>query len=56
VDDFSQYVAKSFLLTQTSSGNVETTQLRFGSPLRDPFVDPSPHLFGFRPLVCESPG
>jgi len=32
----------------TSSGKFRNTQLRFGSPRRDPFFDPSPPLFGFR--------
>jgi len=32
---------------QTSSGNIENLKLRFGSPLRDPFFDPSPPFFGF---------
>jgi len=39
--------------TQTSSGSVENTQLRFGSPRRDPFSDPSPPFFGFRPVLWE---
>jgi len=34
---------------QTSSGNVQHLQFRFGSPLRDPFFDPSPSLLGFDP-------
>jgi len=33
---------------QTSSGNVQNLQLRFGSPLRDPFFDPS---LGFDPCL-----
>jgi len=64
MDDFWQQVAKSFLMsaissflqylryrhTQTSSGNIENTQL----PLRrDPFVDPSPPLFGFQHILWE---
>jgi len=32
---------------QTSSGNVENLQLRFVSPLRDPFFDISPPSFVF---------
>ena len=39
--------------TQTSSGSVENTQLRFGSPRRDPFFDPSPPFFEFRPILWE---
>jgi len=38
---------------QKSSGNVENTQLRFGSPRRDPFFDPSPPLFVFRPIFVN---
>jgi len=30
------------LQTETSSGNVENAQLRFGSPRGNPFFDPSP--------------
>jgi len=37
----------------TSSGSVENTQLRLGSPPRDPFFDPSPPFFGFRPILWE---
>jgi len=33
--------------TQTSSGNVENIHRKFGSPLRDPFFDPSPPFSGF---------
>jgi len=36
--------------TQTSSGNVENIQSRLESPRPDPFFDPSPPLFGFRPI------
>jgi len=32
---------------QTSSGNAENLKLWFGSPLRDPFFDPTPLFFGF---------
>jgi len=31
-----------------SRNDVENTQLQFGSPLRDPFFEPSTILFGFR--------
>jgi len=31
--------------------NAENAQLRFGSPRRDPFFDPLPPLFGFRPIL-----
>jgi len=35
--------------TQTSSGNVENLQLRFGSPLRDPFLTLLHSSLGFDP-------
>jgi len=44
INSFLKYVR----YRQTSSGNVENTQL---PPRRDPFVDPSPPLFGFRPIL-----
>jgi len=40
--------------THTSSGNVATIQLRFGSSWRDPFSYPSRSLFGSRPILWES--
>ena len=39
--------------TQTSSSNVEDIQLRFGTPRRDPFCDPSLTLFVFRTIFRE---
>jgi len=42
--------------TQTSSGNIENSQLRFGLPRCDTFFYPSPPLFGFRPILCEPLG
>jgi len=61
LDEFWQQVAKllisaiySFLkcprCRQTISGNVQNavnTKRGFGLPLRDPFFDPSPHVFVF---------
>jgi len=41
---------------QTSSGNVKNLQLRFGSPLQDPFFNPSPPLFGFWSILWEPLG
>ena len=41
-----------FRQTQTSSGNVENMELRFALRGRALF-DPSPRLFGFRPLLWE---
>jgi len=42
--------------TQRIRSNVENTQLQFGLLLRDPFFDPSPPLFGFRPILWEPLG
>jgi len=42
--------------TQRSRSNVEYTQLKFGSPLCHPYFDPSPSLFGFRPILWEPHG
>jgi len=59
VSSFSMPAIYSFLKylryrqAQTSSGSVEKTQLRLGSPLRGPFFYPSQSLFGFRPILCE---
>jgi len=44
------------LQTKTSNGNVENTQLRFGSPRHGPFFDTSPLLFRFRPILWEPLG
>jgi len=38
---------------QTSSGNVQNLQLRFGSPLQAPFFDPSPPFFGSWSIIWE---
>jgi len=38
---------------QTSSSNLATIQLRFGSPRRDPFSYPSRPLFGSRHILWE---
>jgi len=68
VSDFGSKLLSSFLMsaiysflkylsyTQTSSGDVESTQPRFGSPGRDPVFDPSLPLFGFRPVLWEPLG
>jgi len=42
--------------TQRTTSNAENTQLQFGSPLRDPFFDPSPPLLGFRPILWKPLG
>jgi len=70
MDDFWQYVAKSFLMsviysflkyvcyrhTQTSTGDVENTQLRFGSPRRDPFLTLHHPCLGFNPYFDKPLG
>jgi len=65
--DFGSKLLSSFLVsaiysflkylnyTQASSDNVENTQSRFGSPRRNPLFNPSPLLFGFRPIIWEPP-
>jgi len=48
ISTFVKYVR--YRQTQTSSGNVENTQLL---PRRDPYVDPYPPLFEFRLILWE---
>jgi len=48
ISTFVKYVR--YRQTQTSSGNVENTQLL---PRRDPFFDPSLPLFEFRLILWE---
>jgi len=42
-----------YKLTQASSGNVENLQLWLGSPLHDPFFNPSAAFFGFGSILWE---
>jgi len=68
MSDFGHKLLSSFLMSaiysfrkylsyaQTRSGNVENTQPRLGSPRRDPFLDPSRPLFGFRSVPWEPLG
>jgi len=42
--------------TQTSSGNVKSLQLRFGSPLRDPFFILLHPSLGFELVLWETLG
>ena len=50
---FSFLMYLCYRTTQTSNGNSENIQPRFGSSRRDSFFDPSRPLFGSRPILLE---